>query len=475
MGARGKSLAGLGLVAACGVGIGMTAIDATAINVALADIQRDLGASVSSLQLTVNAFTLALVVVVVTVGRLGDMLGRRRVYLWGFAGYALASAICALAPGDIVLIVGRLLLGVAGAILFSLGLALVRAGMPEDRLQWGIGMLATGAGVGLALGPLVGGGLVDLISWRAIFWFNLPLIAIGVALTLAYVDESADPGAVREIDLPGVLVLGTGLGAVVLAVIQSSQWGWGSTATIALLIGGVALLALFVAIERAAKGPIVDFTMFRSPTFTGAGVICFVLFWVVFSFLFVFGLYFQTVEGDSALVAGLRLLPYAVAFVLAAPQAPAVVARLGPRTAVVTAMTVMVLGVVGLSEVDPGTPAWVALVLAAVIGVANAVVIVTASAQGVGAAPTAKAGLAAGVLVMMRYLGAVLGVALVGTVLDSSGDFVAGLSAGMKVTAAVGALGVLAAALTLDGRGGQSESAELRRRLRLHRAHWPHA
>jgi EmrB/QacA subfamily drug resistance transporter len=435
----------------------MTAIDATAINVALADIQRDLDASISALQLVVNAFTLALVVVVVTVGRLGDMLGRRRVYIWGFLGYAVASAVCALAPSEVVLIVGRLLLGFAGAILFSLSLALMRAGVREDRLGWAMGIYATISAVGLSLGPLVGGGLVDIASWRAIFWANLPLAAIGIGLTLGYVEESGDPAAGRRVDLPGVLTLGAGLGAVVFGVIQSSQWGWGSPATIGLLAGGCALLVLFAVIERIAESPIVDFTMFRDATFTGCNVVCLVLFWVVFAFLFLFGLYFQTVEGDSAFVAGLLLLPYAVAFMVAAPRVAGVVERFGPRTTVITAMGVMVVGVLGLSEVDPDTPTWIVVVLTAAIGVANANAIVPVNAQGVAAAPFAKAGLASGLLVMSRYLGAVIGVAVVGELLESApgGDFVDGLSAGMKVTAAVGAAGALTAALTLKGRPRQ--------------------
>ena len=360
---------GWGLVAACGIGIMITAIDATAVNVALADIQADLGTGVSALQLIVNAFTLTLVVVVVTVGRLGDMLGRRRVYLWGLVGYAVASAVCALAPSDVVLIVGRLLLGAAGAVLFSLSLALLRAGFSGSRLNWAVGMYASLAAVGLALGPVVGGGLIDLFSWRMIFWANLPFVALGIGLTLAYVEESADPAAGRRIDLPGVVTLAAGLGAVVFAVVQSSEWGWGSAATIALLVAGCALLVLFGLLERHAKHPIVEFALFRNAVFSGCNAVCLALFWVVFAFLFLFGLYFQNVEGDSAFVAGLRLLPYALAFMLTAPRVAALVERFGSRATVSAAMTVMAVAVLGLSAVDPGTPAWVVVVLTVLVGV----------------------------------------------------------------------------------------------------------
>jgi EmrB/QacA subfamily drug resistance transporter len=454
----------------------MTAIDATAINVALADIQRDLDTTVSSLQLTVNAFTLALVVVVVTVGRLGDMFGLRRVYLWGFVGYAAASVICAVAPSDVVLIVGRLLLGIAGAALFSLSLALLRAGFPGDRLHWAVGIYATLSAVGLALGPLFGGGLVELLSWRAIFWANLPLAAIGTGLTLAYVQESRDEAAGRRIDLAGVVTLGLGLGAVVLAIIQSSQWGWDSAATIGLLIGGCASLVLFGAVERVAKSPIVEFDMFRNATFAGCNVVGLSLFWIVFAFLFLFGLYFQNVEGDSAFVAGLRILPYAIAFMVVAPRVGSLVERFGPRATVVGATLVTVVGVLGLSEVDPDTPGWILLVLAAFIGVGNAAAIVPVNAGGVASAPAAKAGLAAGILVMSRSLGAVIGVAVVGELLDSAGgDFVDGMSAGMKLTAAVGVAGALAAALTLKGGPGAKQPGGARRVIHPHRASSPHA
>ncbi len=472
---RTISARGLALVVACGLGIMLTALDATAINVALADIQRDLDTNVSSLQLIVNAFTLALVVVVVTMGRLSDLLGRRRVYLWGFVGYMLASVVCALAPGDVVLIVGRLLLGSAGAILFSVSLALLRAGFPGERLQWAIGVYATLAALGLALGPLLGGVLVDLFSWRAIFWANLPLTVLGIALTRAYVQESRDPDAGR-LDVPGVLLLGAGLAAVVLAVVQSSEWGWGSSLTIGLLCAGVVTLAAFGLFERRVEEPIVDFAMFRNPTFTAAGIGCLVVFWVVFAFLFLFGLYFQTVEGDSPLVAGLRLSPYALAFMVVAPRVGALVARVGTRAVVVGAMALMVVAVAGLSEVGTGTPDWLVIVLAAAIGVANAFAIIPLSTVGVTSAPAEKAGLAAGILVMTRYLGAVVGVAVVGELLDASPSFVDGLSVGMKVTAAVGVLGAGVAALMLPGRPqAEAEAEHDRRHLgHLHRAHSPH-
>ena len=218
-------------------------------------------------------------------------------------------------------------------------------------------MYASLSAVGLALGPVVGGGLVDLFSWRAIFWANLPLAALGIGLTLAYVEESADPAAARRIDLPGVVTLGAGLGAVVLAIVQSSEWGWGSAATIALLAAGCALLALFGLVERRARQPdrrVRDVPQ-RSPS-AAATLVCLVLFWVVFAFLFLFGLYFQDVEGDSAFVAGLRLLPYALAFMLAAPRVGALVERFGARATVTAAMALMVVAVLGALRGRPGHP-----------------------------------------------------------------------------------------------------------------------
>ncbi len=465
---------GWGLILATGIGIGITAIDATAINVALADIQRDLDTNVSSLQLIVNAFTLALVVVVVTVGRLGDMLGRRRVYLWGFVGYAVASVICAVAPSDVVLIVGRLAMGATGAILFSLSLALLRASFSEERFHWAIGYYATVAALGLSLGPLIGGGLVDLFSWRALFWVNVPLTAVGLALGLRFIEESSDAGASRRIDVPGVITLGVGLGAVVLGVIQSSEWGWGSAATIGCLAGGSAVLVVFVLVERAVKSPVVELDLFRNPPFTGSAVVCAVLFWVVFAFLFLFGLYFQNVEGDSAFVAGLRMLPYAVVFMLTAGQVPAAIKRFGQRATLVGSLAITTAGVFGLSYVDPDTPAWLTAVLVAMIGLGNAGTIVPASAAGVGAVPAEKSGLAAGILVMTRYLGAVLGVAVAGEILDAGDTFIDGMSVAMRISAAVGVAGIVVAALTLRGEAGERRPGALARLVHLHHGHTPH-
>src|SRR5687768_12001813 len=245
----------------------MIMLDNTVVNVALPSIQDDLDATISSLEWTVNAYTLSFAVLLVTGGRLGDIFGRRRMFMFGVVVFALSSAAIGLAPDQTWLVLGRAVQGVGAALMMPATLSIITNAFPPEMRGRAIGTWAGVSGLALAIGPVVGGFLTEEVSWRAIFFLNLPVAAGAVAVTLFATHESRDETVERRVDLPGVATLSAGLTALVLALIEGNSWGWGSPEIVALLVTAVVGFAAFVAIEVRSKVPMVDLSFYRSRSF----------------------------------------------------------------------------------------------------------------------------------------------------------------------------------------------------------------
>ena len=255
--------------------LAMVMLDNTVTNVALPSIQRTFDASLSSLEWTINAYTLTFAVLLVTGGRLGDIFGRRRVFLIGVGIFATASATIGFAPSEGFLVASRAVQGVGAALMMPATLSIITNAFPPQERGKAIGMWAGVSAIALALGPLLGGWLTQDVTWRAIFFINVPVAIVAVFVTLFATEESRDETASRRVDYPGITTLTVGLTALVLALVEGNSWGWGSPAIIGLLVTAVASLATFVAIERVTEAPIVDFDFFRSRTFLGANIVAF--------------------------------------------------------------------------------------------------------------------------------------------------------------------------------------------------------
>ncbi len=275
-GVRGGARNWWTLVAAS-LGLGMNVLDGTIVNVALPSIQRDLHSSFSTVQWVVNAYLLSFAILLATGGRLGDIFGRRRIFLIGVAVFAVASAGCGVAPDNATLLVGRAIQGAGAALMIPATLALIVTNFPPNLVPRAIGLWTAVTGVALAIGPVLGGVLTKAVSWRAIFYLNIPLALITFTIALLAARESRDEHASRRIDYAGIVTLSLGLTAGVLAVIEASSWGWTSARIIGLLAGSVVALALFVAIERRSEAPIVPLAIFRSLPFRGTNIAGFVL------------------------------------------------------------------------------------------------------------------------------------------------------------------------------------------------------
>ena len=277
----------------------MIMLDNTVVNVALPSIQRDLGADLSSLEWTVNAYTLTFAVLLVTGGRLGDIFGRRRMFLFGVVVFAVSSAAIGLAPTDLALVLGRAIQGIGAAFMMPATLSIITNAFPPQERGKAIGTWAGVSAMALAIGPVVGGFLTEQVSWRAIFFLNLPVAVGAIVVTLLATRESRDETVERSIDVPGIATLTLGLGALVLALVEGNQWGWGSPEIIALFVTAAIGIVAFHVVEMRQRVPMVDFAFFRSRSFLGANIVAFSVSFAMLAMFFFIALYMQKIGRAS--------------------------------------------------------------------------------------------------------------------------------------------------------------------------------
>jgi EmrB/QacA subfamily drug resistance transporter len=397
----------------------MIMLDNTVVNVALPSIQNDLGASLSSLEWTVNAYTLTFAVLLVTGGRLGDLFGRRRMFLLGVVVFAGSSALIGLAPTQEWLVAGRAVQGIGAAFMMPGTLSIISDAFPPQERGKAIGTWAGVSALALALGPVVGGALTEYVSWRAIFFLNLPVAVGAVAVTLFAARESYDRTVARTVDLPGIATLSLGLSTLVLALVEGKSWGWGSPEIAGLLISAVVGLTAFVLIERHSRAPMVQFEFFRSKTFLGANAIAFVVSFAMLAMFFFLALYMQNVLGYSPLEAGVRFLPSTLLIVVVAPMAGRLADRIGPRLPITVGLTLAAIALYLQSNVDAHSGYGALLFPFMIMGVGIALTMSPMSTAAMNAVELSKAGVASGILSMSRMVGGTFGVAAIGALFQT--------------------------------------------------------
>ena len=398
----------------------MIMLDNTVVNVALPSIERDLGASLSSLEWTVNGYTLSFAVLLATGGRLGDIFGRRLAFIIGVVLFAGSSATAGLAPDTTSLVASRVVQGIGGALMMPATLSIVTNAFPPEERGKAIGTWAGVSALALAIGPVLGGFLTESVSWRAIFYINFPVGIGAVLASLFAVRESRDETVGREVDYPGVATLTAALTALVLALIEGNSWGWGSTRIISLLAGSALMLALFVAVELRVKAPMVEFPLFASRNFVGANTIALVVSFAMLAQFFFVALYMQNILGYSPLQAGLRFLPATLMIVAIAPIAGRLTDRIGPRIPIAVGLSLVTLAMLWLTGVDASTSYSDLLPSFVLMGVGMALTMSPMSTAAMNAVTEAKAGIASGVLSMNRMIGGTLGVAVIGAVFQGA-------------------------------------------------------
>jgi EmrB/QacA subfamily drug resistance transporter len=434
----------------------MTALDTLVVTTALSTIRRDLGASVQQLEWTVNAYNLSFAVLLMTAAALGDRFGRRRVFAAGIALFAIASAACALAPSVGTLIAARAVQGAGAATVTTLALALIGAAFAPERRGSALGIFFAVNGLAVAGGPLVGGAVTQGIAWPWIFWLNVPLGVALIPLVLARVPESRGPKL--GLDLPGLALVTGGVLGVVWALVRGNTAGWASAEVLGTLVGGLGLLAAFVAWELRAREPMLPMRFFRARAFSAGNAAIFCAVGSLFGAVFFMSQFLQAGLGYGPLDAGLRLLPWTATLFFVAPLAGKLVDRFGERPFLVAGPLLQAAGMAWIAVIaDAGMDYAQLIAPLMVAGVGISMSFPAAQNSVVGSVPAEAIGKAAGTNSTMRELGGVLGIALGVAAFAGAGgyaspaEFSDGFVAAMGVAAGLSLLAALAGA-ALPGR-----------------------
>lgn len=393
----------------------MIMLDNTVVNLALPTIQDELRPSHGQLQWIINAYVLVFAALILLGGKLGDRFGRKRMFIVGLISFTVWSAACALATTSEQLTLFRGLQGTGAALMNPLSLSILVATFPRAKLPQAIGIWAGISGLGLALGPLVGGFLVDNVGWSAVFWINIPIGVIALVAVLAAVRESRDT-TVRSLDVVGTVLVTIGLFGLTYALIGSGDHGWLTPRTLGLIIGSVALIGAFVWWESRHDEPMVPLGFFRSRAFSTSIIVAVLVGFGLYGSLFVVTLYMQNIRGYSAVEAGVRTLPLTMAVMVVAPIAGRLNARLGAPILMATGMVAAAIAMVGLRFLEAGSPYSHIWPFYLILGAGIALTMPAMSAAAMGAIDPRKAGVGSGVLNAARQVGGALGIAVLGSV-----------------------------------------------------------
>jgi EmrB/QacA subfamily drug resistance transporter len=444
------------------VALFMVTLDNLVVTTAIPVIRRDLDASLESLEWTINAYTLTFAVLLLTGAALGDRFGRRRVFTIGVGIFTLGSIAAALAPSVEVLNVARAVQGLGGAIVMPLTLTILSAAVPPERRGLALGAWGGISGLAVAFGPLVGGAVVQGISWQWIFWLNVPIGLALIPLALARLAESHGPGG--RLDLPGLGLASAGLFGIVWGLVRGNGEGWASPEIVFALSAGAVGVLLFVLWELRARYPMLPMRFFRNRAFSLGNIASFSMFFGMFGSIFLLSQFFQTVQGYSPLGSGLRILPWTLAPMFIAPVAGALSDRISPRAIIGTGLSMQAaaLAWIGLIS-EPDTPYTQLIAPFIIAGVGMALFFAPMANVILSAVRPQEEGQASGANNAVRELGGVFGVAVLAAVFAQVGgygtgqSFVDGMNPAVLIGAGAVAIGALAAFL-MPGRLRRSEA-----------------
>jgi MFS transporter, DHA2 family, methylenomycin A resistance protein len=443
---------------ATSLGFAVVQLDISVVNVAVKAIGSALGGGVSALQWVVSAYTVAFAAFILTAGALGDRIGARRVFVGGFCLFTVASVICGLAPSLGVLVGARAVQGVGAAVLVPASLSLLNHSY-RDRAarQRAVGLYLAGASLSLSGGPLVGGVLIQTLGWRAIFFINVPVAAVGVYLTLRWAVETTTARE-RGIDWPGQVCAVVALVALVWATIDGGRVGFSDPLVVAGFVVAAVAVATFVVVEARSAEPMLPLALFRHRTFSASTAIGLLINICFYGLIFVFSLLFQREQHLTPLQTGLALAPIMVAITTANLLAGRMAAWLGPRVTIALGAALIAASCAALLGVDAATPYTGMIVQISVFGFGAGMIVPVITSETLGSVERSRSGVAAGTLNTMRQAGSALGVALFGSLIASM--FISGLHAALAISIAL--VGVIAG-LTLLLVGGPGRRAEARR------------
>jgi EmrB/QacA subfamily drug resistance transporter len=397
-------------------GLFMIMLDNTIVNVALPAIEHDLDMSISNLEWVVTGYALAFAALMITGGKLADYYGRRRIFVVGLVIFTLSSLACGLAPSAAWLIGARAVQGAGSALMNPATLSIITATFEPRERGRAIGIWAGVSALALSIGPLVGGLIVDHLSWHWIFYVNVPVGIAAVVVSQLVIRESRDTSHEQSIDFPGLLTSGLGLLALCYALIEGNRHGWGSGEIIGLFVASGALLVAFVLVEHRQKLPMLDLSLFRIPSFVGANLVALLVSLGMFGVFFFVSLYLQNVMGFTPTQAGAAFLPMTILIVLIAPFAGHQSDRIGSRWLMGAGMTLLGIGGLLYQRIGVETSYWVLLPPMLVGGVGMALTMSPMTSAAMASVPIDKAGVGSGVLNSFRQVGGSLGIAVMGAI-----------------------------------------------------------
>jgi EmrB/QacA subfamily drug resistance transporter len=405
-------------LAAVSIGVIMVGLDASVVAIANPRIATDLHASLADLQWITDAYMLALASLLIFGGKLGDRFGRRQMFFVGVVGFAAASVgigVIGTVGGVITL---RVLQGVFGALLMPSTLAIVRCTFPPEKLNTAVGIWGAASGVSIAAGPIVGGLLVEHVSWQSVFYINAPIAAAALVIGALAIVESRSPHA-HHLDIPGITTLSGGLFLIVFALIKAQNWGWLSSQTLGVLLGGLLAVAVFVLIELRTAEPLLPMHLFDNRSLSIGTAVVVINFFALFGAVFFMSLYLQNVQGFSPVQAGVRMLPLSLTLMVTAPVSGFLTGKFGPRPSMVAGLACAATALFSLTFLHAGSgyqALWPAFVL---LGAGIGLVLTASSDAIIGNAGVDDAGVAGGLQSTAVQLGGVLGTTILGSVLSS--------------------------------------------------------
>jgi len=429
-------------------GLFMIMLDNTIVNVALPAIEHSLHMSISSLEWIVTAYALTFAALLITGGKLGDMFGRRKMFIVGLVVFTLASLACGLAPSAGFLIGARAVQGIGAALMNPATLSIITATFPPKERGQAIGIWAGVSALALAIGPLLGGLIVDNINWHWIFYVNVPVGVVGIVVSYFFIRESRDTSHEQSIDLPGLVTSGAALLGLSYALIEGNNHGWTSPEILGLFVGAAVLLAAFILLELRQRLPMLDLSLFKIGSFVGANLVAMLVSLGMFGVFFYISLYVQNILGYSPTKAGAIFLPMTVLIILVAPIAGKLSDRVGSRWLMGAGMGILGVSLLLYQRIGLHTGFWSLLPQLLLGGVGMALTMSPMTSAAMGSVPIDKAGVGSGVLNSFRQVGGSLGIALMGAILLSyqhptrlkqvaAQQFVDGLHAALLVSAVI--------------------------------------
>ena len=439
---------------ATSLGVLLAQIDTSVVNLGLKSIAHDLSAGITEMQWVIDAYNVVYATLLLTGGTLGDIYGRRRIFLIGISLFTAGTIICALAPNAAILIVGRAVSGLGAAFALPMSLVLLTLAYPrrEERAH-AMGIWASCNGLAFIIGPTLGGWLVDSVGWRSIFYMSLPACAAALFLTMYAIEESSEPEG-RRLDVPGQVLAIVALGGFAFAAIEGSHWGW-TTPLFAVLTGATLAAIAFVWVEARTPGPLLPLPLLGQPVFSAALAVAGLMTFGMYALLFIMPLYFQTIRGATPLIAGLELLPMSVSFVIVSQLVGYLTNNLGPRIIMTAGMACMGFGALAIAFISENTSLPVIELALVVVGIGLGLNTAPVNGVAVAAVPPARSGTASGVLNTARMVGATMGVAILGSVFAAYAGqqanvvtgFMPGLRAAMMAAGIAELVGALIAVL----------------------------